>query len=61
LRPDMFGSVEDFVTQSYPAGLGAIAELPNLTHRLLERQYSEHEVAGILGLNWLRTFENFVG
>lgn len=61
LRPDMFGSVEDFVTQSYPTGLGAIAELPNLTHRLLERQYSEHEVAGILGLNWLRIFENFAG
>jgi membrane dipeptidase len=61
LRPDMFGSVEDFVTQRYPEGLGAIAELPNLTHRLLERQYSDDEVAGILGANWLRTFENFVG
>jgi membrane dipeptidase len=61
LRPDMFGSVDDFVTQRYPDGLGAIAELPNLTHRLMQRGYSDDEVAGILGRNWLGTFENFVG
>ena len=57
----MFGTVDDFVTQRYPKGLGAIAELPNLTQRLMQRQYSEDEIAGILGLNWLRTFENFAG
>jgi len=61
LRPDMFGTVDDFVTQRYPKGLGAIAELPNLTQRLMQRQYSEDEIAGILGLNWLRTFENLSG
>ena len=61
LRPDMFGTVEEFVTQRYPEGLGAIAELPNLTHRLLQRGYSDDDVAGILGLNWLRTFEKFAG
>ena len=61
LRPDMFGSVDDFVTQRYPDGLGCISDLPNLTHRLLERNYSKKEIEGILGLNWLRTFERFVG
>ena len=61
LRPDIFGSVDAFVTQRYPAGLGGIAELPNLARRLFERGYGEGEVAGILGANWLRTFTNFVG
>ena len=61
LRPDIFGSVDAFVTQRYPAGLGGIAELPNLARRLFERGYGEDEVAGILGANWLRTFTNFVG
>ena len=61
LRPDIFGPVEAFVTQRYPAGLGGIAELPNLAQRLFERGYGEDEVAGILGANWLRTFTRFVG
>ena len=61
LRPDIFGPVEAFVTQSYPEGLSGIAELPNLARRLFERGYSEDEVAGILGANWLRTFAKFVG
>ena len=61
LRPDIFGSVDAFVTQRYPAGLGGIAELPNLARRFFERGYGEGEVAGILGANWLRTFTNFVG
>jgi membrane dipeptidase len=61
LRPDIFGLVEDFVTQRYPEAIGSICELPNLTQRLLERHYSEDEVAGILGANWLRTFERFAG
>jgi membrane dipeptidase len=61
LRPDIFGTVDAFVTQRYPVGLGGIRELPNLTHRLFERGYSEEEVASILGRNWLRTFAAFVG
>ena len=61
LRPDIFGPVDAFVTQRYPAGLGGIAELPNLARRLFERGYGEDEVAGILGANWLRTFTRFVG
>ncbi|MCG8345092.1 MAG: dipeptidase, partial [Chlorobiales bacterium] len=61
LRPDIFGTVDDFVTQRYPTGSGGIRELPNLTHRLFERGYTDDEVAGILGGNWLRTFTTFVG
>ncbi len=61
LRPDIFGTVDAFVTQRYPDGLGGIRELPNLAHRLFERGYGEDEVAGILGANWLRTVTRFVG
>ncbi len=61
LRPDIFGSVDAFVTQRYPDGISSIADLPNLAERLLARGYSDAEVAGILGGNWLRTFEAFAG
>jgi membrane dipeptidase len=61
LRPDMFGTVEEFVTQRYPNGLGGISELPILTQRLMQRGYTDDDVAGILGGNWLRTFEKFAG
>lgn len=40
----------------YPAGLGDASGLPNLTRRLLERDFSAAEVAGILGENWLRVW-----
>ena len=61
LRPDIFGSVDDFLKQDYAAGLERIDKLPNLTHALLERGYSDQQVTGILGHNWLNTLERFVG
>ena len=60
-RPDVFGTVDEFLTQSYPQGLTQIRELPNLTQRLFDRGYSEAEVAGVIGGNWLRVFRNLVG
>ena len=59
-RPDVFGTVEEFLTQSYPAGLTQIRELPNLTQKLFDRGYSEAQVAGIIGGNWLRVFRSLV-
>jgi membrane dipeptidase len=60
-RPDIFGTVDDFLTQSYPEGLGTILELPNFTQGLIDRGYEEHEIAAILGGNWFRHFRTFVG
>ena len=37
LRPDVFGTVEEFFTQSYPEGFSEIRELPNFTQRLFDR------------------------
>lgn len=61
LRPDVFGTVDEFLTLSYPEGLTQIRELPNLTQTLFDRKYSEAQVAGIMGGNWFRTFKTLVG
>lgn len=61
LRPDIFGSVDDFLNQSYAKGLEKIEKLPNLTAGLWDRGYTESQIRGILGENWLRAFEHFVG
>jgi membrane dipeptidase len=61
LRPDIFGSVDDFLNQEYAAGLERIDKLPNLTQGLLARGYSDEQVTKILGGNWLEAFERFVG
>lgn len=41
----------------YPHGLGDACGLANLTLRLLQRGYSQGDVRGILGENWLRVFD----
>ena len=61
LRPDMFGTVDDFYHASYPTGLATIGELPNLTQGLLDRGYPPEEVAGVMGHNWLRFFRSANG
>lgn len=61
LRPDIFGSVDDFLHQDYARDLEKIGKLPNLTRGLLARNYRDEDVRGILGENWLRAFERFVG
>jgi membrane dipeptidase len=41
----------------YPQGIERPTELPNLTHRMLERGFSESDVRQVLGLNFVRVFE----
>lgn len=41
----------------YPSGLDDASGLPNLTRRLLQRGFSQQDVRGILGDNWLRVFD----
>lgn len=60
-RPDIFGTVEEFHEQDYPLGITGIKELPNLTQGLFDRGYSEQQVAGIIGGNWLRHFTEVYG
>jgi membrane dipeptidase len=61
LRPDIFGSVDDYLNVDYAAGLERIEKLPNLTRGLLARGYTDEQTRRILGENWLAAFERFVG
>lgn len=58
-RPDIFGPVEAFGVEPFPAGLRSVRTLANLTEALLMRQYSDADVEGLLGANWLRAMERF--
>lgn len=61
LRPDIFGTVDDFLNQDYPRGIETIRLLPKLTQGMLDRGYSKDGMEAILGGNWLRNFEEVVG
>lgn len=61
LRPDIFGSVQDFLEVQYPRGIETIRETPNLTQAMLDRGYSEARIRAVLGGNWLAAVERHVG
>ena len=61
LRPDIFGSVDDFLHQSYPRGLDNIRELPNLTQAMVDRGYDEATMRFVLGESWVRAIERHIG
>jgi membrane dipeptidase len=61
LRPDVFGTVDEFLTQSYPDGFTEIRELPNFTQKLFDRGYSDEQAAAIMGGNWFRCFREKSG
>lgn len=58
-RPDIFGSVDDFMNAKYP--IESIALLPNLTQAMLDRGYTRQQVTAMMGGNWMRAFKQFVG
>ncbi|MDB5810062.1 MAG: hypothetical protein JWN94_2184 [Betaproteobacteria bacterium] len=61
LRPDIFGSVDDFLNQAYPRGLENIRKAPNLTQGMVDRGYSEQDVKSVLGESWLRAISASIG
>ena len=61
LRPDIFGTADDFYNVPYPKGLDQVRLLPNFTQSLMDRQYSRDQIAAIMGGNWLRHFEQAAG
>ena len=60
-RPDIWGEPTPAGTYDYPLGLETIDELPNLAVGLVARGFSDHEVRGVLGENWLRVFRRAWG
>jgi membrane dipeptidase len=61
LRPDIFGSVDDFLHQSYPRDLETIDKLPNLTQGMLDRGYGEKDVRAVLGESWVEAVARHIG
>lgn len=43
-----------FGAESIPAELGTIADLPKIANALANAGFSEREVEGIMGQNWIR-------
>ena len=61
LRPDIFGSVDDFLNQNYPRGLEDIRKTPNLTQGMVERGYDEKNMRWVLGESWVRAIAKNIG
>jgi membrane dipeptidase len=61
LRPDIFGTPEEFFTINYPKGLDTIRLLPNFTQGLFDRGYGRDQAAAIMGGNWFRNFKSACG
>jgi membrane dipeptidase len=56
LRPDVFGVGPVDRYDPWPVGLDSHSKMLNLTRGLVKRGYSDEDVVGILGGNWLRLF-----
>ena len=61
LRPDIFGSVDDFLNQEYPRGLEDIRKARNLTQGMLDRGYGGENIRHVLGESWLRAIQKNIG
>jgi membrane dipeptidase len=61
LRPDIFGTMDDFWNDDLARGFNSIAHLPDLVQGLLDRGWPRDEVEGVFGRNWLRCFAALSG
>ena len=52
---------DELIYLPYAPGIQGSTELPNVTEGLLRRGYSDEDLRAILGLNWLRLFEQVWG
>lgn len=59
--PEHIGLGSDFDGGFPPHGLEDIERLPHLTSALIDIGFSDDELRGILGGNWLRVFRNVLG
>lgn len=55
--PQIYGMPDPDGFIRYTKGLASITDLPNLAKDLVARGYSDREVQGVLGENWLRVFK----
>ena len=60
-RTDVWGFPGPKGIVDYDVGFATIDEFPNLAKGLVARGYSDQEIRGVLGENWLRVFRNAWG
>jgi len=56
-HPEVYGAGSTEVMDPYPTGLDRYPKMPNLTHGLQQRGYSDADIQKILGGNLMRVFE----
>lgn len=59
--PSVYGSPGPDRFYHYAEGLDSVTHFPNLARGLMARGYSDKEVQGVLGENWLRVFKSAWG
>jgi membrane dipeptidase len=61
-RPDIWGKPNPRLKNpfAYAVGMESVSDLPNFAEGLVARGYSDSEIAGILGGNWLRVVQRSV-
>ncbi|RWJ60819.1 MAG: peptidase M19 [Mesorhizobium sp.] len=60
LRPDIFGTVDDYWNSDFPAGIRTIDDLPNLIRVLSSSGIFASNLRLLLGENWLNSIERFL-
>lgn len=60
-RPDIWGKPAPSGYWERPIGIDHITKIPNLAKGLVARGYSDNEIQGFLGENWLRIFKRAWG
>ena len=61
LRPDIFGTVDDFLNQPYPAGIETIEQAPTITRGLLARGHDDATIRAIWGQSWIDQVRQTIG
>lgn len=61
LRPDIFGTVDDFLNQPYPAGIETIEQAPNITEGLLARGHDAATIRAVWGQSWIDQVRRAIG
>lgn len=59
LRPDLFGTVDDFTQTKHPSQMESITRLPNIVAVMLERGYADNTIRRVLGENWRAAYRRF--
>ncbi|MBY5361912.1 membrane dipeptidase [Rhizobium leguminosarum] len=61
LRPDIFGTVEDYWSTDFPRGIETIDKLSNFAAAMLQFGVSRDTISAVLGSNWVTAIDRLQG